>query len=141
MAIEYWFFPDRKLVFTRLSGHVKKHDVFRYFAAYERDTAIIPGANEIVDMGALDNLDLSFDEMRTVRLRERGYYLASPTLITCTIYAPNDNSYGMARMYQQLVATTQDHKVDLVQTEAEALAGAGQPETDFASLLAGTPLA
>jgi hypothetical protein len=135
MGITYSFFPDRFLIYIRLEGYVDQKDIFRYFAKFERDKSLKSGCNELIDFAALTDLDLTYEQMRTIRLREEGYYKNTSTPVLCVIHAPQDTAFGMARMYQQMVATNDDHIVQIARTEAETLEMLGQPETRFSDLL------
>lgn len=135
MGITYTYFPDRFLIYIRLEGYVDQKDIFRFFATFERDTTLTSGCNELIDFTALTDLDLTYEQMRTVRLREEGYYKNTSSPVHCVIHAPQDTTFGMARMYQQMVANNDDHTVQIARTEAETLEMLGQPETRFSELL------
>ncbi|MDK3072439.1 hypothetical protein QO034_04875 [Sedimentitalea sp. JM2-8] len=135
MGITYKYLPERYLIYVRLEGYVDQKDIFRYFAKFERDTTLVAGCNELIDFSALTDLDLTYEEMRTVRLREEGYYKSAPAPVLCVIHAPRDTTFGMARMYQQMVAATEDHIVQIARTEAETLQMLSQPEARFSELL------
>ncbi|MFD3191416.1 hypothetical protein ACFMPD_14220 [Sedimentitalea sp. HM32M-2] len=136
MGLSYHLFQTRRLIYVRLTGPVGLADIFRLYSVLERDKAFRPGSAELIDFAGLSDLDLSYNDMRTLRLRERDYYTRTPNPVLCVIHAPSDTNFGMARMYQQLVATTGDHVVEIARDEAEALAMLNQPEASFSSLLA-----
>ncbi|MBJ6370258.1 hypothetical protein [Sedimentitalea arenosa] len=135
MGIPYTYFPDRQLLFLRLEGHITQRDIFRYFSKLENDRTWDHGCRELIDFSNLTNLDLSYQEMRTIRLREKSYYESLDNPVLCVIHAPEDTGFGMARMYQQLAEINDDLVVEIVSTEAEALARLDIPETSFDALL------
>ena len=135
MGISYKYFPERFLMFIRLKGHVNQRDIFRYLSKFEKDAQWDRGCRELIDFSGLTDLDLSFEEMRAVRLRQETYYTSVREPVLCVIHAPEDTAFGMARMYQQLVSMTGDQVVQIANTEAEALSLLGQSETGFRELL------
>jgi hypothetical protein len=99
MPIDYRIHFDRRRVVATASGILTDADVFGYQReVWSRDD--VAGFDEIVDMTAVDNVELpvpSSERMRTLAAEsaERDVPAAS----RFAIVAPGDLAYGLGRMY------------------------------------------
>lgn len=108
MPVEFDIFEDKGLTCIRLLGGVDLDDFLEYLIAYRADPCFRPGLNEFIDLSCWTGTDMGYMEMRRLRYAERQIYTSKKDKIRCSIYAPSDFQYGMARIYVSLTDVTGD---------------------------------
>lgn len=120
MPIEYTIHRDLGLVVTRFTGRVKDDE---FVALYERmlnDDDYVLGTNELADLRATEDLNLSAIALRRVEEITRNRYAGSHEDFRTALIAPRDQSYGVGRMYE-VFAEDGPENVRVCRTQSEAL--------------------
>lgn len=120
MPIEYTIHRDLGLVVTRFTGRVTDDE---FVALYERmlnDDDYVLGTNELADLRATEDLNLSAIALRRVEEITRSRYAGSHKDFRTALIAPRDQSYGVGRMYE-VFAEDGPENVRVCRTRSEAL--------------------
>ncbi len=129
-------------MYAQYSGVITGPDVEANFAAFLSDPAFRLGRPEIIDLSRVSQIDASFHSLMDVIEvvnRSQAPIVEKGTLTV--LIAPDDEKFGMARMYQLAAGTQSGIRVEVFRDEARALAAVGRPETSIRDFLAGTEIA
>ncbi len=108
MPVEFDILEDLDLTCIRLLGRVNLSEILEYLIDYKADPSFRPGLNEFLDLSGWTDTDMGYMEMRRLRYAERILYPAGQSKVRCSIFAPNDFQYGMARIYVSLTDVAGD---------------------------------
>lgn len=133
--MEYFTSLDLDLVYARCWG-VIDFDQFRStFATYLADRHYRAGRSELVDLSGVTQVDLDFHRVQVI-LRQVNEQVPGVVLNTRTvIWAPEDETYAIGRMYQQLADYAGGISVQIFRRESAALAAHDLPFSSMAELL------
>lgn len=137
MPIEYAISIELNLKITRWRGEVDIGEYRDLFAAYLEDENYRLGRPEICDFSAMTNLDADFARIWSVLTMVNAQAGGAHVNTRCVIYAPDDTTYGLARMYQSLAENANGVQVAVFREEAEVLAHLDLPGTSLADLRKG----
>lgn len=144
MPMPFVILPAFNLIAVWPTGLVDHDDVLTYFRAARAHPDHRPGLDRLVISSALDNLDIGFDAMRSLRAQDLAG-ISSPVSWTAspgrTVFVDTAQGHlGMARMYQSLAEIDGDTNVHVVETLDDALRLLGHdPHVLGARLLALSP--
>ncbi|MDF1721908.1 MAG: hypothetical protein P1U65_14650 [Minwuia sp.] len=143
MAIRYRILEQLDLVYAQYSRVLTESDIKANFAAYMADTAFRLGRPELIDLSRVTRIDASFygflDVLSVVNEEQAPMAAGQGTLTV--ILAPDDEKFGMARMYQLAAGTQSGIRVEVFRKEDAALAALGRPETTIREFLAAAGIA
>lgn len=100
MPITYTIHRELGLVVTRFTGHVADEEFVELYRTLLQDDDYALGTNELADLRAVEDLDLSAGALRRVEALTAKRYAGSPAGFRTAIIAPRDQAYGIGRMYE-----------------------------------------
>lgn len=136
MPIEYSISLDLDIQVARWWGKVDISEYRTMFAAYLQDRNYRLGRPELCDLSGVTELDADFARIWSVLTMVNEQANGAPVSTHCVIFAPHDTIFGLGRMYQSLAENAGGVQVQVVRTEAEALAAMGLPGESIADLAA-----
>jgi len=134
MPISYSIHPDRGLVHFRMSGTIDVPQTLASFSGYVRNPLFDPSYVMLTDAQDVGAVDADFLGIVGGVQRAMTFLRSFPDEASSIIYAPRDLTFGMARILQQVVEPVSTLRFKILRDEGEALALAGQPETNFNAL-------
>lgn len=142
MPIRYRILEPQDIVYAQYSGVLTGADVEANFREFLRDPAFRLGRPEIIDLSRVSRIDETFLGLMDVLgvVNEGQAPIAGQGTLT-VIFAPDDEKFGMARMYQLAAGTQSGIRVEVFRDEARALSAVGRSETSIRDFLAGTDIA
>ncbi|MCA0954221.1 hypothetical protein LCM16_08990 [Mameliella alba] len=135
MPIEFTIFPDRSLALFRMFGVIDVSQGFTSFRDYVQHRDFSPDFIMLSDTRRVLGVDASF--LGIVASVQRAHGLLQRYQDTgglSVIHAPNDVTFGVARIMQQVTEPVSNLRFEILRDESEALAASGQPETGFDAL-------
>lgn len=135
VPIEFSTSLDLDLLYARWSGFVTFDEFKATFASYLSDAHYKPGRRELIDGSRLSDFDINFKTaraaLRIVNAQAPGIQVKTQTVL----WVPNEEIYGLGRMYQQLAELEGGIQVHLFDQEEDALDALGLPCRTVESLL------
>lgn len=122
MPIRFATSPKFDLKLSRWSGHVDIDDYRAVYAAYLADAGYVPGRRELCDASRMVSFDADFNRIWSILTLLNDAGRGRELRTRCVVLAPGDMPFGMARIFQSLAENAGGVRVDVVRTEAEALA-------------------
>ena len=101
MPMTYEYDPDRNLVNTRVQGVVTIQDMLNYVCSVLQDTSVRPGFIEVADCEGVEDIVVSFGQLRPFRQYWQEY--VEKGCRATLIYTPTDFSYGVFHMVQSVI--------------------------------------
>ena len=98
MAIHFKIFENFNLVVSRWDGIIKTDDVIPSYKKLFEDEKWKPRFNEIIDLRNAGMHELKSEDLQQINKSIENYYEGIP--INVAVIAPNDLSFGMARIYE-----------------------------------------
>lgn len=142
MPIRYRILEQQDIVYAQYSGVLTGADVAANFREFLVDPAFRLGRPEIIDLTRVGRIDESFlGLMDLLEVVNDGQAPIAGQGTLTIIIAPDDEKFGMARMYQLAAGTQSGIRVEVFRDEARALSAVGRPETSIRDFLAGTEIA
>lgn len=138
MPVNFRILPDRGLVYVRYEGFAKLDDTFEAFAAYAQHPDRRPGQKQLVDLEQITGIEKDYTRIMAMQAVKAETFVEGGAQTLLVYYAPNEMSYGMARMIMQSWEPIRSVVPLIQQTEAGALELLGQRERSFAEMLAQT---
>ena len=135
MPIEFSTCLERDLVYARWHGAIDYPQFVQNFADYVSDAHYRPGRPELLDHSGITSFDINFNLVRSILRKVNDQSPAAKVTTHTVIYSPNETVFGMGRMYQILADLAEGIKVEVFQTEREALDALGLPYASIAELL------
>ena len=100
MAVSFSVNHDLRYFFTKWCGNLTDVELLEGYKSFFESESWQPGLNEFVDMSEAISSEISSDAIRELALYcEELYKSHDINAIKTAVYAPNDLSYGIARMY------------------------------------------
>ncbi|WP_306043547.1 hypothetical protein [Mameliella sp. MMSF_3510] len=134
MPISYSIHPNRGLAHFRMSGTIDVPQTLGSFSDYVQNPQFDPSFVMLTDAQEVGVVDADFLGIVGGVQRAMTFLRSFPNEAFSIIYAPRDLTFGMARIMQQVVEPVSKLRFHILRDEGEALARAGQPETDFNAL-------
>lgn len=126
---------ERDLVYARWWGQVDAKTRFDNFNDYLNDVHYRPGRPELIDLSRAELADWELGKIQSF-LHHVNTQTPDGRVHTRTIiWAPTDDAFGTARMYQTLAEMADGITVELHRSEAHALGALGLPYTTIEALL------
>ena len=100
MPITYTIHKELGLVVTRFTGHVGDEEFVGLYRTMLHDDDYVLGTNELADLRAVEDLDLSTKALRRVEAITAERYAGASAGFRTAIIAPRDQAYGIGRMYE-----------------------------------------
>jgi hypothetical protein len=103
MPISYSIDPERRLVLTKAWGVLTDNDLLQHKENLARDPAFSVGMRELSDVREIQRLDVTSTGVRAMVAHDdrRAHQSAQHRM---ALVVPNDEVFGMARMYQTMGA-------------------------------------
>ena len=111
MPIEYDIIGDKQLVLAKGSGVVTGNDVIRHLDRLAADNRYKVPMKKLVDYRSIDSINISPEEAEEIAQKKQ---TLSSTFRgeRCAFVSPGDLTYGISRVHQALVDSTEvDTKV------------------------------
>ncbi len=111
MPIEYDIIGDKQLVLAKGSGVVTGNDVIRHLDRLAADNRYTVPMKKLVDYRSIDSINISPEEAEEIAQKKQ---TLSSTFRgeRCAFVSPGDLTYGISRVHQALVDSTEvDTKV------------------------------
>lgn len=135
MPIQFSTSLEIDLLHARWWGRVSFDEFKETFARYLEDENYKPGRRELIDVGGLEDFDIDFARARAM-LRIVNSQSATMQVKTQTvIWSPNEEMYGLGRMYQQLAELADGIEVQIFHHQKGALAALGLAQPSIGALL------
>ena len=136
MSVTFHIFPNRGLVFVQYAGEVALSDSFEAIAEYMRHPNYRPGQKQLVDLSRVTHFELDMVKLMSLQAQKADIFCGNEIETLVVYCAPTKIAQDVARMamrswepFDQVIARVQE-------TEADALALVGEPETSFEALMA-----
>jgi len=104
MPITYTLYPDQGLVVTTFSGVVADPEFVDFYRSLYSDPAYSAGVGELADLRQVTSFRITADALHEVKTLGEERYAGTDTTFRTAIVAPSDLSFGIARIYDALVA-------------------------------------
>jgi hypothetical protein len=118
MPITYQIDEREGVVTTSVFGHVTATDVRRYLEAIQRDAEYASCSCSFVDVDDSVELLIDSQSIQGIAISE----IVGPRITRAAIYAPNDVTYGLSRLFQGFRSASSDIDVRVFRERSEALA-------------------
>lgn len=102
MTTSYTILAHHNLVIVRYSGRVTNAEVLRTLTDYLSDPQFVPGQSQLIDLSEVETFDIDFKGMMHVNTRKADSLRHATAPVISVYIAPDETSFGMARMMQQL---------------------------------------
>lgn len=122
-----YFLVDESLIVWRPEGILNKEKVDSYFAFLEEQEATHRRVNRFNDLSLISQVQLQHHDVSVATISRTQTALTSVPTKSC-IYAPAEATFGIARMYQQLL-TSPVLEVKIFRNYSEAAKWLGYPES------------
>lgn len=104
MAITFSVNHENGYFISKYIGKVTAEEIIDSYTKYFNSKEWSHELNELVDHSDLDGSMLSVDSMTNVAIFSESFYKKQNiSIVKTAIYAPNDLSFGLSRMYDALV--------------------------------------
>ena len=103
MAVDYIFHPSRPLIVTTGVGVVTDEELFAHWEKGYADCQLPWGTPELVDLRAVERLEVTSDGLRQLVALDAKYALQQRVPPKLAIVASSDLVYGMFRMCEALL--------------------------------------
>lgn len=121
MPIDFSVSLDLDILVARWEGDVDVSEYRDGFTKYLQDPDYVLGRRELCDFSQVNNLDADFKRIWSVLTMVNNQAGGAPVDTQCAIYAPDDVTFGLARMYQSVADSADGVRVCVFRGEAEAL--------------------
>ena len=136
MPVGFHIFPDRGLVVVRYSGVAAIRDTVEATKAYVSHPDFAHGQKQLVDLTELTDYERDYVGFMLMQASKAGRFASSGTQSLVVYVAPTPIGQELAALFLKSWDDV-DAVVPMVQeSEAQALAMLGQPETSIPVLLA-----
>ncbi len=139
MPIEYWILRDANVTYARWYDHIDTAEMRRNFEAYLKDPHYKAGRPELIDLSGVTSSDVDIGGVMMILNKTNAQDFGDAPGTLTSILAPDANSYGHSRQFQELAEPRGGVRVHISESERGALAVLGRTETDIASFLSGQP--
>ena len=135
MAYDYGFFADLNVLFVNCAGDYSPQEGIETIATAMAEPDFDPGFDLLVDLTEATHTDAGYTGIKSI-VDQLQPNLQKLQRKQCIIVAPNDLTYGMARMYEQIADGRLPYPVHVVSSEAEAFDALGLARRPLADLRA-----
>ncbi len=115
-------FPNHGLIWARYTGEVEIQDLMSLIPPITSEPPPIPATRVLHDASAMTGSPITMHEFLMLRDRMDLLYSGADEPARHAVYAPKDLQFGMARMYQGIIAQTGLVHPEPFRTLAEAIA-------------------
>lgn len=136
MPVAFRILRDRGLVYVRYQGHAGAAESMRAFAAYMAHPDCRPGQKHLVDLAGVTSFDEDFTAIMALQALKTEQFVNQPVETLLAYHAPGPAARQMARFVLRSWEGSDHVVARVLDTEAQALAFLGQPETRISDLLA-----
>ncbi|WP_417724909.1 hypothetical protein [Salipiger sp.] len=127
---------SRKVVYFRYHGLVTPEECMSVMSRAANAPECKPDDGHLADFSATEDFAGDFHQILRIVTHKSALDMPVVPGTPCAIYAPNDLTFGVARMYQQIAAGMLAFDVAVFRDEAGALAHLGVREPSIAALTA-----
>ena len=135
MPIEFFTSLERDLVYARWWGSIDSQTRYDNFSRYLSDVHYKPGRDELIDVSGVTETDWDYSRaaalLRRVNAQKPGTLVQTRTVV----WAPDDLTYGCARMLQTLAEMASGISVEIYRSETCALGAYDLPYSTIQMLL------
>ncbi|MEL6954127.1 MAG: hypothetical protein AAFN09_16815 [Pseudomonadota bacterium] len=135
MPIQFATSLELDLLHARWWGRVSFDEFKATFAAYLDDENYKPGRRELIDVGGLEDFDIDFARARAMLRIVNSQSPAVQVKTQTVIWSPNEEIYGLGRMYQQIAELADGIEVQIFHHQKGALAALDLSYPSFGALL------
>jgi len=107
---------DQRIIITLMFGRITQDDVTGLYTALIADPKFDPSFDHLVDLSGVEEIAVTSDIVRSLARRELAYHTKS----RCALVAPQDVTFGMARMYISVRDHRREYRVFRERAEAES---------------------
>ncbi len=136
MPSRHYFLIDPPLYVARFTGVLTLSELLSGVAICRDSPHFDPGKPQLIDLTAVDEIDLDFDAMRRFVSALATEYAHNDRGISMIIATAGNHYYGASRQFELLSAGIQGFTVHVTASEQEALAALGLPDFTVDALLA-----
>lgn len=136
MPATFQILPERNLVYARYEGTISLADAEQVFAAYLQHPDCAPGQLQLVDLAEATGWKADFLKVMRLQAAKAGAFLKGQSEALLVYHAPTELARGIAATICRSWKDVAGVVPVVAETEADALAFLGLPETRFADLLA-----
>ncbi len=122
MPVHFNISTDLNVVVARWQGEVDVCEYRASFSAYLEDKDYCVNRRELCDLSGITSVDADFKRIWSILTMVNSPARGGPVYSHCAIYAPDDVTFGLARMYQSVADSANGVIVSVFRQEAEALA-------------------
>jgi hypothetical protein len=135
LGVSFHILPDRGLVYVEYVGKVDVAETSQVFGAYMRHPDYRRGQKQLVDLSAANGWEKDYTRLMALQA-QKAEALFDPAHETLFVYhAPTEQTRAIAHIVLRSWDGVGSVVPLIIETESEALAVLGQPETSFADLL------
>ena len=134
MPIDISIHPVRELAYCRVAGGIDAQECIDSLAAYVAHPQFDPRFNFLTVTKGVQHVDGTFRSIVMAVQRSMPLIRHFTQDSLWVIHAPNDVTFGMARIVQQVVEPFSRAQLEVLRDPSEALSCAGQPETRFCQI-------
>lgn len=121
MPIRYRIFSELHLLVTQPTDFVTEECIRDYFDRVWTDPDWKAGLNRLVDNRNITDIDMTYVQMRTISGNEKPLPPGQTRSRITVFIAPEDISYGMARMYKSINDPSGTQRIHIVDTLDQAM--------------------
>ena len=136
MSPDFHIFPDRGLVVVRYGAQADADSTGRAFARYMAHPDYRPGQRQLVDLSAVEHVVYDFAGLLKLQAHKADGLMPEQGETLIVYLAPTPATVQMAQFIERSWSGIAGVVPIVVESEAEALALLGQPETSVAALFA-----
>jgi hypothetical protein len=122
VPIDFSLSLELDVLVARWHGDVDLQQYREGFAAYLDHEDYALGRPELCDLSGVKTLDADFKQIWSIVTMVNNQASGAPVNTCCSVYAPQDVMFGVARMYQSVADSTDGVQVAVFREQAEALA-------------------
>ena len=135
MPYDYRVFPEQNFVLTRFHGTYKASEGVDWVRDYFANADFAPDRVQIFDWQHIAEFDATYASVAGMVRTISGDYARVSEGTLCVMHAPQDVSFGMARMYQQVADDVLPTQIEVARSEEEAFGIAGLDAQSFEEIL------
>lgn len=135
MAVDVSVFQGRNLAYARFHGKVTAVDKLRAFDRVLTDPRTRSDTLQLADLSAVDDMESGFLQTLSLVVTQARLTVRVLPGTRYALYAPDDLTFGAARMFHQIAETTLPYQIEVFRREAPALAHLRQPERSISDFL------
>ena len=135
MPYDYRVFPEQNFVIARFFGTFTANDGVDWARDYFAHADFAPDQLQLFDWQNIAEFDATYASVAGMVRTISGDYARVSEGTLCVMHAPQDVSFGMARMYQQVADDVLPTQIEVARSEEEAFGIAGLDAQSFEEIL------